>query len=184
MFPRRTGLLAPNPARHRPAVPPGAPTRPARGMSGFWIRQVRIRLFVLPKSRSEQCSRFAGGQKGGFYPGRIDLTASRPNQPRPAPPPRRAPPRPDRPVICPGFGFDRLSALCTSTGADLDHLTIVYQQDERRSSFLDAYWMQTSMSFRIDPQGSVCTSCCTGCRVSARANCRCTRHRLWEFVKF
>ena len=28
--------------------------------------------------------------------------------PRPAPPPRRAPPRPDRPVVCPGFGFDRL----------------------------------------------------------------------------
>ena len=33
------GLLAPNPARPRPAVPPGAPTRPARGMSGFWVRQ-------------------------------------------------------------------------------------------------------------------------------------------------
>ena len=40
VFPGRTGLLAPNPARPRPAVPPGAPTRPARGMSGFWIRQV------------------------------------------------------------------------------------------------------------------------------------------------
>ena len=37
--------------------------------------------------------------------------------PRPAPPPRRAPPRPDRPVVCPGFGFDKsqllnLSCLC------------------------------------------------------------------------
>ena len=30
--------------------------------------------------------------------------------PGPAPPPRRAPPRPDPPVVCPGFGFDR----CTS----------------------------------------------------------------------
>ena len=35
-------------------------------------------------------------------------------------------------------------ALCISTGADLDHVTIVYQQDERRSSFVDADWMQTN----------------------------------------
>ena len=36
----RIVLLAPNFARPRLAAPPGAPTRPARGMSGFWIRQV------------------------------------------------------------------------------------------------------------------------------------------------
>ena len=40
LFPGRIILLAPNLARPRPAAPPGAPTRPARGMSGFWIRQV------------------------------------------------------------------------------------------------------------------------------------------------
>ena len=34
------------------------------------------------------------------------------------------------------------------------------------------------VSFRIDPQGSVCTGCRTGCRVSARVDCLCTRHRL------
>ena len=33
-------MFSPNLARRRPAAPPGAPTRPARGMSGFWIRQV------------------------------------------------------------------------------------------------------------------------------------------------
>ena len=33
------------------------------------------------------------------------------------------------------------------------------------------------VSFRIDPQGSVCTNCRTGCRVSARIDCLCTRHR-------
>ena len=31
------------PARPRPAAPPCAPTRPARGMSGFWTRQVTCR---------------------------------------------------------------------------------------------------------------------------------------------
>ena len=36
----RTVLLAPRPTRPRPGVPPCASNRPARGMSGFWIRQV------------------------------------------------------------------------------------------------------------------------------------------------
>ena len=40
LFPGRTVLLAPSPARPRPAAPPCAPTRPARGMSGFWTRQL------------------------------------------------------------------------------------------------------------------------------------------------
>ena len=69
--------------------------------------KIRIRLFVLPKRRSGQCSRFAGGQEGGLFPGWIDPTATRPTLPRPASLPRRAPPRPDRPVVCPGFGFDK-----------------------------------------------------------------------------
>ena len=67
---------------------------------------------MLPKRRSRECSRFAGGQERGLSSCRIDLTASRPIQPRAAPLLRRAPPRPDPPVVCPGFGFDR------STGFD------------------------------------------------------------------
>ena len=42
LFREQPLLMAPNRARPRPAAPPGAPTRPARGMSGFWIRQVLI----------------------------------------------------------------------------------------------------------------------------------------------
>ena len=62
---------------------------------------------MLPKRRSRECSRFAGGQERGLSSCRIDLTASRPIQPRAAPLLRRAPPRPDPPVVCPGFGFDK-----------------------------------------------------------------------------
>ena len=42
---------------------------------------------------------------------------------------------------------------------------------------IDTSGRSTSVSFRIDPQGSVCTNCRTGCRVSARIDCLCTRHR-------
>ena len=87
--------------------------------SGFGLDRLRIRLFVLPKRRSGQFSRFAGGQEGGLSLGRIDLTASRPTQPRPASPPRRAPPRPDRPVVCSGFGFERSCPMtCHLVGRD------------------------------------------------------------------
>ena len=68
---------------------------------------IGFRLFVLPQRRPGQCVRFAGGQEGGLFASRIDPTASHPTQPRTPSPPRRAPPRPDRPVVCPGFGFDR-----------------------------------------------------------------------------
>ena len=47
------------------------------------------------------------GKERGLFPGRIDPTACRPIQPRPAPPLGCAPPRPDQPVVCPGFGFDK-----------------------------------------------------------------------------
>ena len=41
MSPGRAVLSASLPAQPRPAAPPcAAPTRPARGVSGFWIRQV------------------------------------------------------------------------------------------------------------------------------------------------
>ena len=67
---------------------------------------IGFRLFVLPKRRPGHCLRFAGGQEGGLSPGRIDPTASRPTQPRTPSPPRRAS-RPDPPVVCPDFGFDK-----------------------------------------------------------------------------
>ena len=42
LSPERIVLSASRPARLRPAAPPCAPTRLARGMSGFWVRQVDI----------------------------------------------------------------------------------------------------------------------------------------------
>ena len=76
-------------------------------VSGFWIRQVGFRMFVLPKSRRGQCLQFARGQERGLPRGRIDSTASCPIQPRSPSPHLRAPPRPDWPIVCPGFQFDR-----------------------------------------------------------------------------
>ena len=40
LFPGRIVLLTLNLALPLSAAPPTSPTRPARGMSGFWIRQV------------------------------------------------------------------------------------------------------------------------------------------------
>ena len=45
--------------------------------------------------------RWSGSQEGRLSSLRTDPSAS-----RPAPPPRRAPARPDLPVVCPGFGPD------------------------------------------------------------------------------
>ena len=47
--------------------------------------------------------RWFGGYAGRLSSGRTDPWAS-----RPAPPPCRAPRRPDPPVVCSGFGFDKL----------------------------------------------------------------------------
>ena len=47
-------------------------------------------------------------------PRRTDPSASHSARSRPAPPSRRAPPRPDPPVVCPGFGLDRLGLHRTS----------------------------------------------------------------------
>ena len=44
-------------------------------------------------------------------PDRPNDVPSYPAPPRPAPPFRRAPPRPDRPVVYPSFGFDRFNEL-------------------------------------------------------------------------
>ena len=89
LFPWRTVLLAPNLARPCPAAPPGAPTRPARGMSGFWIRQVyiRIRLFVFPKGRSRQLSSLLWWARGSdvSWANRTVNVPSGPAMRRPAP---------------------------------------------------------------------------------------------------
>ena len=68
---------------------------------------IGFRLFVLLKRYSEQLSSVPRGLEVQLFLGRTDPSASRLARPRPAPLPRRAPPRPDPPVVCPGFGLDR-----------------------------------------------------------------------------
>ena len=68
---------------------------------------IGFHFFVLPKKRPGQCFRFAGKQNRGLSPCRITPTASRPRYPAPpSSPHRRAPPRRDRPVVCPVVWFD------------------------------------------------------------------------------
>ena len=62
---------------------------------------------MLLNQHHGQCLRFAGATEGGLFPGRIDPTASRPTKLCPPLPASRALPRPDRPILCPGCGFDR-----------------------------------------------------------------------------
>ena len=50
----QTVLSAPRPARPRPAVPMCAPTRPARGMSGFWTPQVEDGGFFVVRTKKEE----------------------------------------------------------------------------------------------------------------------------------
>ena len=54
-----------------------------------------------------------------MFPGRTDPSASRPAGLCSAPPPRRAPPRPDPPVVCPGFRFNSfggpISSICVQS---------------------------------------------------------------------
>ena len=69
---------------------------------------------MLLKDRSGHCFRCPGEQQGRFSPGRIDPSESHPALPRPTPPLRRAPRRPDPPVVCPGFGLNKLTARCVS----------------------------------------------------------------------
>ena len=52
------------------------------------------------------------GKRNGCFLGKP--TRRPPVLPRTAPPLRRAPPRPDPPVLCPGFGFDKLSGMSCS----------------------------------------------------------------------
>ena len=68
LSPRRTSLLAPSPARLRPATPPCAPTRSARGMSGFWIRQVHRLMGVWTIWASEASARARPAAFRGWNP--------------------------------------------------------------------------------------------------------------------
>ena len=104
MSPGRIVLSASRPARPRPAASSFAPTRPALGMSGFWVRQVRSsgenfrrRVFDASEGTGDAC--LLG-----------EMFCRRPVLPCPAPPPRRAP-RLDPPVVCPGFGLGRYTAV-------------------------------------------------------------------------
>ena len=122
MFPGRIILLAPNLARPRPAAPPGASTRPARGMSGFWIRQVScLNRISLVRAYGETFKRRIfdafGECEEGLFPRRTVLLVT--VLPDPAPPPRRALRR-DPPVVCPGFGLDKFlsSQKCVGSAAE------------------------------------------------------------------
>ena len=60
LSPWRTVLSASRPAQPRTAAPPCAPTRPARGMSGSWTRQV-ILLDNAPdvQNKTQDCQSYA-----------------------------------------------------------------------------------------------------------------------------
>ena len=57
-----------------------------------------------------------------MFPGRIDPMASRPSQPRPAPPFRRASPRPERPIVCPGFESRQVQLELAQVDVDHDEV--------------------------------------------------------------
>ena len=67
---------------------------------------IQIRLFASPKKTFERVFSIRRMARARDVSYRIDLTASRPIQPRAALLPRHAPPRPYPTVVCPGFGFD------------------------------------------------------------------------------
>ena len=116
MSPGRNILSASHPARPRPAARPCALTRPARGMSGFWIRQVlafSLHRILLVRDSGETLRRRVFDALGGTRDACLlgELFCRRPVLPGPAAPPDHAP-RPDPPVVCLGFRFDK---FCTST---------------------------------------------------------------------
>ena len=97
MFPGRIILLAPNLARPFPAAPPGAPTRPACGMSGFWIQQVGLHRISVVCACEESFSTIAFYPREGKRCGGLlgASTRRRPVPPGPAPPCCPAVRRPD-----------------------------------------------------------------------------------------
>ena len=63
-----------------------------------------------PKKNHESVFDSLGHKREELFCCRINQTASRSIYPGVAPLRRREPPRPDPPVVCPGFGFDRSHA--------------------------------------------------------------------------
>ena len=55
------------------------------------------------------------GARGRLVTGQIDPKASCPTQPHSGEPLRRAPPRRDEPLVCPGFGLERSFSMLTQT---------------------------------------------------------------------
>ena len=80
------------PTQPRPAAPPcAAPTRPARGMSGFWTRQVGLHMVSFVRASDKMSSAVVFGALGGkwtvgSWAHRPAAVLSRPAPPSPAPP--------------------------------------------------------------------------------------------------
>ena len=107
------GLQGPNKRRYtgqqpgtKSAFRPGDEPVVNRGFCSSVGFKYELDCSCFRKDVQDSVRDLLGGKREGLFLGRIDPTASRPTQPRSAPPPRRAPPRPDRPVVCLGFGFD------------------------------------------------------------------------------
>ena len=143
IVPRRTILLANSRARSCPATLPCAPMRPARDMSGSSNRQVRC---------FREC-------KEALSPRQTVLLAPCLARLSSATPPC-ASTRPARGMS--GF-WTRQIINCKRSALRSWLLTCV-------ATPIYLCKPVACMSFHIDPQGSVCTGCRTGCRVSARVD--------------
>ena len=90
-------------AVHRPAS-----TRPwyvrVLDSAGF---KYELECSCFRRDVQDRCPRRPRGREGQMSPRRAGPSTSLPARPGLAPPPRRAPPRPDPPVVCPGFGLCR-----------------------------------------------------------------------------
>ena len=146
--------VLPNPA---PLAAPlcAAPTRPARGVSGFWSRQVVFirgfcssigfnRIWLVRASgetfRRRVFDALGGTRKDCILGGQFCWHTVLPD---PAPPHRRAPRR-DPPVVCPGFGLGRFRRHVSPSNQKHEQAKFYVNRwrprDEKRS-FL---WLLTS----------------------------------------
>ena len=118
-----------------PAAPLCDPPRPARGMYGFWTRQVhRFTKISLVRAsgeafRTRVFDALEGGRDdcllGELFCRHLVLRG-------PAPPPRRAP-RPDLPVVCPGFGLDRFKrGFCFTIDLNWNSAILASRRTPRR----------------------------------------------------
>ena len=96
-------LAAPPCAAPRCAAPPRPSPWYVRVLDSTSLHRISLVRASEETFRTGVFDALAGTRDGG----RTDSSASRPARPRPTLPPGRVPPRPDTPVICPGFEFDR-----------------------------------------------------------------------------